>query len=434
MKSFLKHCVILVLTIEAKLVLKKYKPRVIAVTGSVGKTSAKDALFSVLSLYKNTRKSLKSFNSEIGVPLTVLDLPNEWNDSLGWIKNIVKGFLLLVTKKPYPELLVLEVGADHPHDIQNISAWLKPDIAVFTQMSKVPVHVEFFSSPAQVFEEKSFLFKNISLGGTMILNADDEDVLSLSTKISKAFITFGFSETAIVKASNIAIEYDGGKTTPHPTGMSVDITYKGKKSTLFVDGALGKQHIYPALIACAGGIASGLTLAQCVKALETHETPPGRMKILEGVKDSVLLDDCYNSSPIALVEALRVLKNLKKAETGRKIAILGDMRELGTYSKAEHEYMGEVVSKCADIIVLVGVETLHAYEVALTLVGEEKVKHFDDSVSAGEYLVSIVGAEDILLVKGSQGIRMERISKMLLAPHLKPASVLVRQEEEWNER
>ncbi len=434
MKSFLKHCVILILTIEAKLVLKKYKPRVIAITGSVGKTSAKDAIFSVLSLYKNTHKSLKSFNSEIGVPLTILDLPNEWGNAFGWIKNICKGLVLIITKKPYPELLVLEVGADHPYDIQNISAWLKPDIAVFTQMSKVPVHVEYFSSPAQVFEEKSFLFKNISLGGTMILNADDEDVLSLSTKISKAFITFGFSEKAIVKASNIAIEYDGGKTTPHPTGMSVDITYKGKKSTLFVDGALGKQHIYPALIACTAGITSGLTLAQCVKALETHETPPGRMKILEGVKDSVLIDDCYNSSPIALMEALRVLKNLKKAENGKKIAVLGDMRELGTFSKAEHEYMGEAVSQCADFVVFVGVETLNAYEVALPLLGEDKVKHFDDSVSAGEFLLPFVNAEDILLIKGSQGIRMEKISKMLLAPHLKASSVLVRQEEEWNER
>jgi UDP-N-acetylmuramoyl-tripeptide--D-alanyl-D-alanine ligase len=136
-----KNIITAILTLEARAVLWRYKPKVIAVTGSVGKTTTKDAIFAVLSPHVHVRKSQKSFNSEIGVPLTILGLESGWRDPLVWLSNIVQGFLLVIIKSDYPSWLVLEVGADRPGDIKNIARWLRPDIAVITAIPEIPVHV-----------------------------------------------------------------------------------------------------------------------------------------------------------------------------------------------------------------------------------------------------------------------------------------------------
>ena len=136
MKSFLKKIIVSILESEARLILKKYNPFIIAITGSVGKTSAKDAIYTVLAgSVSRVRKSEKSFNSEIGVPLTILGCDNAWSNPFLWLKNILNGLELILLRSNYPNCLVLEVGADHPGDIQKITKWLKPDVAVITQRS-----------------------------------------------------------------------------------------------------------------------------------------------------------------------------------------------------------------------------------------------------------------------------------------------------------
>jgi len=146
MKSVFKKIISKILQFESNLVIKKYKPKIIAVTGSVGKTSSKDAIFSVMATSFYVRKSEKSFNSDIGIPLTILGCENAWSNPLKWFLNIWKGVCLICLKNNYPEWLVIEVGADRPNDIKNISKWLKPDVVVVTRFAKVPVHVEFFGN------------------------------------------------------------------------------------------------------------------------------------------------------------------------------------------------------------------------------------------------------------------------------------------------
>src|SRR5690606_26085163 len=128
-----------VISWQAKTILSKYKPKVVAITGSVGKTSTKDAVYLVLTNFFTVRKSQKSFNSEIGVPLTIIGCGSGWNSAYLWLKNILKGFSLIIFKHKYPEWLVLEVGADRPGDIKSIAKWLKPDVVVITRISEVPV-------------------------------------------------------------------------------------------------------------------------------------------------------------------------------------------------------------------------------------------------------------------------------------------------------
>ena len=141
MKDLFKNIVVSILTLEAQILLRRTKPTIIAVTGSVGKTSTKDAIFSVLKNYRKTRKSEKSFNSEIGVPLSVLGLPNAWNNPVLWMWNIIEGFFIACFSRDYPEVLVLETGVDRQGDMKRLTAWLKPDIAVITRLPDVPVHV-----------------------------------------------------------------------------------------------------------------------------------------------------------------------------------------------------------------------------------------------------------------------------------------------------
>jgi len=154
MHEILKKIVVFVLTWEAQLILKKYKPKVVAVTGSVGKTSTKDAIAKVLEKKFRVRKSKKSYNSELGVPLAIIGAESGWDSIYMWLVAFWKGVAAIVTRENYPEILVLEVGADRPEDIKKIRLWLKPDVAVLTALAEIPVHVEFFSGPEEVLARK----------------------------------------------------------------------------------------------------------------------------------------------------------------------------------------------------------------------------------------------------------------------------------------
>jgi UDP-N-acetylmuramoyl-tripeptide--D-alanyl-D-alanine ligase len=415
MKQFFKKIVIKLLILESKLILKKYKPSIIAVTGSVGKTSTKDAIFTVIAPTSHVRKSEKSFNSEIGVPLTILGCKNAWSDPFAWMKNIFEGIELILFKNDYPKCLVLEVGADHPGDIWMITKWLKPDIAVITKVSDIPVHVEFFPSPEAVLTEKFFLAKALKENGTLIISADDPKLVEASKNFKQKIITFGITNQATVMASNIEMSVTNG--------VSFKLNYEGNSIPVSIKGALGIQQIYPALVATAVGIARNVPILNVVEPLKSHKPSRGRMNILSGINGSYIIDDSYNSSPDALAEALSVLSGLQT--TGKKYAVLGDMMELGKFSADQHKKAGELAAKSSDILITVGPRAQQM---------NEDVKHFDSSVQAGEYLAGIVGTGDIVLVKGSQSIRMERVSKALLAEPDKAGDLLVRQEEEWLNR
>ncbi|MHB1330804.1 MAG: Mur ligase family protein, partial [Minisyncoccota bacterium] len=178
MKEILKQILIKILYKESELILKKHKPKVVAVTGTVGKTGTKDAIYSVLREFEYVRRSPKSFNSEIGIPLTILDVKNPGDDILGWVKVLLEGLLIAFFPSHYPKWLVLEVGTDKPGDIEEITKWLKPDVVVVTKLADVPVHVEAFGSKELLFEEKGKLVQALKTGGTLILNADDERVVA----------------------------------------------------------------------------------------------------------------------------------------------------------------------------------------------------------------------------------------------------------------
>lgn len=434
MKHIFKLAVVSILTWEAKLVLKKYKPQIVAITGSVGKTSTKDAIFTVLSEFHFVRKSQKSFNSEIGVPLTVLGCPSGWNNPILWLKNIIEGLILILLPNHYPKWLVLEIGADRPGDIETITKWIKPDITVVSKLSKVPVHVEFFPSPEDVFREKSYLVSALKKDGILILNSDDEDVLAFRSLVDNKTLLYGTGNGADVLGSNYRIAYRDTEKQHTPIGVEFDVTYANETVAVQILRGLGIQQMYPGLAALAVGLALNLPLEKLSQALKEHEPSRGRMRILPGIKSTLIIDDSYNSSPVALTEALTTLKNLDD-NGGRKIAVLGDMLEIGIYSTDEHKKAGVYAASFADLLFTVGIRARNIAEGALEAgMDESKIFQYEDSRVAGKDLEIMLREGDTVLVKGSQGIRMEKVVEEIFADPMHAKDFLVRQDSEWENR
>ena len=408
MKAILKKIIVEIITLEARLVLKKYKPFIIAVTGSVGKTSTKDAIYTALSSTYKVRKSEKSFNSEFGVPLTILGCPSGWSSLIAWFKNIFYGLELILFPNDYPSYLVLEVGADRPHDIKNIVAWLHPDISIITKVGKVAVHVEYFKDPEELAKEKAYLAKGLKKDGILILSGDDEIVKAITSDQAKETIHFGLAANAKNISSSL-------------TGMSMTLMIDGEEKIIQTKGVVGTHHVYPLIVAAIVAKKVGIPLDTVVKALESHVPPRGRMNVLKGKNNTTLLDDTYNSSPDAVYSALQTLRELQGP---RKVAILGDMLELGKYAVEAHEKVGEVARQSANLVMSVGLRSR----------GMNAQHHFNTSIEAAEKVPALLRDGDIVLVKGSQGIRMERVVKVLLDPSIDSANVLVRQEKEWLSR
>lgn len=426
MKALIRHIVTNIIEAEAKLVLRKYRPKIIAVTGSVGKTSTKDTIFTVVGEVLVARKSEKSFNSEIGIPLTVLGCENGWSSIFLWLKVIIKGALLLLTRVHYPKWLVLEVGAGKPGDVKRTTSWVTPDIVVITRFGDVPVHVEFFKSPEELFEEKTNLVKALRPNGMLILNADDERVLALRDKTKAKSITYGMSEGAMFRASNVQIAYEEGV----PVGTTFKLEYDGNVFPITMRGVLGTQSVYGALAAIALGVYLKLNIVDMIERLSAHMSPPGRMRVIPGIKGATIIDDTYNSSPIAAEAAVNTLKSIETK--GKRIAVLGDMLELGKFTMEEHKKLGMLAGGFVDLLLAIGPRAKYIVEGALDSdMSEKNIIEFDGSRAAGKYLEGIIGEGDIILVKGSQGVRMERTVEEIMAEPEHAVGLLVRQEEEW---
>lgn len=424
------------------MVLRKYKPRVVAITGSVGKTSTKDAIYTALCKRYHVRKSLKSFNSEVGVPLTILGLPNAWNNPLRWLVNIIDGLFLIAFDGQYPEWLVLEIGADRPGDIGAVAEWLKVNVAVITRLPEVPVHVEFFDSAEAVTEEKAKLLNALVPGGHAILFGDDERTLGLARRLPElardvTMSTFGFSHDCDVRGMDAAALRDTQEGWP--VGMVATVVAEESDHTrhqakLEVRGSLGVHAFLPALAACAVALALGMTLREAVDALLAFDPPPGRMRLIPGIKHTLIIDDTYNASPAATAAALEALA-LARLSGGRAIACLADMLELGRLSVAEHRKIGELAAKACDLLITVG---FRAHDLAEGALGsgltDAQILQFEDSQQAGEELQNILREGDVVLAKGSQGLRMERLVKEVMAEPERAHELLVRQDAEWQRR
>lgn len=428
MKAFLKSIVTFVIARLAHVIIAKYNPRIIMVTGSVGKTSTKDALKAVFSNRTFVRASEKSYNSEFGVPLTIIGASNPWESSISWLKVIGEGLALIVFPNHYPRILILEVGADRPGDLAKILKIATPDAVVVTRLPEIPVHVEAYSSPEAVREEEFVPAYGLAPGSPLVISAEDPYANAYAKRLQAQVFTFGLAEGATVRIEDAEIAEEKGVLV----GMRAAMRFNGKSHTVVVPGVVGK----PALLSCAAALATaaalGVSPEDALEGLQDYASPPGRMRLFKGVSGATLIDDSYNSSPIAAEEALSTL-SLVPAK--RRIVVLGDMLELGRYSVTEHERIGRLAAGIADYVYTVGVRARAIAEAAKDAgMTEDRVQSFQSAHEAAQAIAPLLAPGDVLLAKGSQNnIRLERlIQELLLDPQ--DTQYLVRQDKEWKRR
>lgn len=427
MKKLFKSIVVALLSTLARAVVRRYSPHVVMVTGSVGKTSTKDAVAALLASKFFIRKSTKSFNSQFGVPFTILDVENPWRSPLHWLRVVKSALGLLMLPNHYPKMLVLEVGADKPGDLAHLLKIVTPDIVVVTALPEIPVHVEAYTAPEEVREEEFSPAYALGAAAPLIVPADDPYALAMALRTSARIISYGFAEEATVRVSGVEFYEEEVEGVRRVAGMRAKVHTQDEEGEIRVRGSVGRIQLLPTAAAVATAVAFTIPLADALKTLENYEPPAGRGRLLAGKNGSFIIDDSYNASPIAVEEALKNLKAFPAA--GKRIAVLGDMLELGRYSAAEHERIGALARASCDLLVAVGIRA----RVFTAIAGKGAVMTFDNSRSAAVALPALIQPGDVILVKGSQSVRMERIVEKLLADSA-DARLLVRQEKSWKRK
>ncbi len=355
---------------------------VVAVTGSAGKTTAKELTAHVLS-GKGLRvlKNIKNYNNGLGHPLTVLRLAED--------KNF--------------DAAVLEMGMSTPlHEIKRLCRITPPDFAV--ALNVLPVHVEHLGSIERVAEAKAELIEGMKPDGTAVLNADDKRVLAMREKTGGKILTYGVENTADVCADEIETKRFGETT------FRLNLPSGSAKVEFSLNG---KHNISNALAASAVGFLFGMTAQEIADALKTVQPPPQRGEVLHFKEGFTVINDSYNSNPDALVSMVKMLIDGGK-EAKRKIVVAGEMLELGAEEKAIHRATGETLAD-SGIDLLIGVRGLANEMVeAAKEKNLEKSLFFENSEKAGEFLAGEAISGDLILVKGSRGVRTENVIGKLL--------------------
>ncbi len=425
----LKQFLCFILRILAQATLWRYRPQIVGVTGSVGKTSTKEAIYTVLRTKYAVRRNRKNYNNEIGVPLTILGQETGGKSLWLWAKSLLVGFFGILYTKNYPQILVLEMGADRWGDISYLTSFVNCHVGVITSIGEIPVHVENFQSPAQVVREKANLVRGLGKDDWAVLNFDDPRVKEMAERTRAQIFYYGFAVEADLRLTILEQHLDNLAEA----SLSFKVDYQGSNVPVKIANLLGCHQVYPLLAAIATGLIFKINLVDIADALQEYQPVAGRCRLLGGIKNSWVIDDTYNASPSSTLAALEILSLVNIG--GRKIAVLGDMLELGAFTEEAHRKVGLEAAKIVDWLLVVGEKSIFIIDEALKNgLRDEQVEHFVSSEEAGRFLQEIIRPGDVILVKGSQGMRMEKVVKDIMAEPDKAEQLLVRQEETWLKR
>lgn len=344
--------------------------KVIGITGSVGKTSTKEFVAGVLSAKYHVWKTQGNFNNEIGLPLTVLQLREEH------------------------EVAVLEMGISDFGEMHRLSEIARPDICVLTNIGQC--HLEYLGDRDGVLKAKSEIFDFMNPDGTIFVNGDDDKLLTLKEKWQDKVITFGRNHSNDIYAQR---EVSRGLL-----GSTVDI--QGKVNIPEVQISLPGEHmILNALAAAAVADLLGLTQDEIKEGMKKVKAVSGRSNIIS-LKDFILIDDCYNANPVSMKAAIDLLQSAE----GTKVAILGDMFELGEEEEKLHYEVGEYVAGKVDVLICVGNLAKNIYEGAMQGTKEKTVMiYLKEKEELYSHLENIIMPQDTILLKASHGMGFAEI-------------------------
>lgn len=356
--------------------------RVVGITGSVGKTSTKELTAAVLAQHFATHKNPGNLNSEQGLPLALLGLGFE------------------------SERSVLEMGMYGLGEIRRLCQLARPSVGVVTNVG--PSHLERLGSIERIAQAKSELVQALPAaqdGGVAILNWDDERVRPMAEMTAARIFRYGLTPEADLWADEIVSAGMEGIRFRfhHKTG-------KGKTENLYVKvPLLGRHSVHTALRAAAVGLVEGLTWQEIATGLQ-RSSGQLRLVLVKGINGSTLIDDTYNASPSSTLAALNLLEDLREEAARRRVAVLGDMRELGSFTDEGHRQVGIRAAATTEVLVTVGELGRIIGEEALAAgFPAERLHQFDDADAAIHHLRSVIQPDDLVLIKGSRAVGMDRI-------------------------
>lgn len=356
---------------------KLFDGPVVGITGSNGKTTTKQMVASVLSRYK-THSCLYTQgnqNNELGVPLTILQ------------------------RKPEHRSMVLEMGMRGRGQISALCRIAVPNIGVVTNIGHS--HIELLGSQENIALAKGELLEALSSDGFAILNADDEWSAYIRQRTNASVLWYGLSDDADVRARDFRMTSEG---------MMFEVSWMGEWGRFKIP-TYGQHNVRNALAAVAVGRVLGMNMSDIAEGLATMGNMAGRLKVLEARRDMSVIDDCYNASPISVEASLEILSNFPRP--GSRVAILGDMYELGLYAESGHRMVGEaVVSQGIDQLIAIGKQSAWIVEQA-ALGGMTNVYHFRTVDEAKVHLDSLIEKGSVVLVKASRGMYFEKIVQYL---------------------
>ncbi len=359
----------------AELYRTKFDIPVVAITGSVGKTSTKDMIYSVLAQEFNALKTQQNFNNEIGLPLTVFGMAKE------------------------QDIAVLEMGMNHKGEISRLSKIAKPETAIITNISCC--HIENLGSMENIMRAKLEILESMVEGGAVILNGDDEMLWSLKGELPFETLYFGIeNEKCDILAKNIKKYSDG-------TDFTAEIEGKEYKFSIAVAGI---HHVYNALAGILTGYRYGMSIEKIQKGVGQFIPLGLRQKIIDK-NGYTVIKDCYNASPTSMKSGLDVLSATRSDDKieHRRVAILGDMLELGEFSPEAHRSVGRLVCEYGvDCLITIGENALLIAEEARQ--GGVKTISFKNNEEAKKEILLLLKTDDIILLKASHGMHLEEIA------------------------
>ena len=349
--------------------------KVVAITGSAGKTTTREIVFHILNKHFNCHSAKKSFNNAIGLPLTILGADEDC------------------------EVLILELGSNHPGEITYLSGICEPDIAMITNI--YPAHLEGFGDIEGVLQEKTCIIDGLRDKGKLLINGDFENLVNHFKRLSYKFVTFGEGDDCDVRATNLKLEEISGSLTIDGQDIRVPLAGRANLSNTLTAWAICREF--------------GISIADFAKCIASFNTVQMRVEV-EKIGSAIVINDCYNANPASMANALDFLAQLGKAHSGRRLVfVCGPMLELGPESREFHRQLGEVIAQHGVALLLAtGPDTDAVAEAAKETQSNNLQEYvFENTDSLCNNLERLVRCDDIILVKGSRVAKLEKaVSKL----------------------
>jgi UDP-N-acetylmuramoyl-tripeptide--D-alanyl-D-alanine ligase len=349
----------------------------IGITGSAGKTTTKEMIATLVGTERRTFKSWGNFNNLIGCPLCVDNTPDD------------------------AEVVVSEMGMNHKGEIALLAGLTRPDIGVYTNIG--PVHIEFFGTVEKIAEAKAELLENMKQDGTIVINVDNEHVMRISQRFPGKKLTYGIDHDAMFHATDV-----------RERGL-LGTSFKLKDNPMALP-LPGRHNLENLLAAIATARAVGISWDGIMRGIEHLKPAYHRGVVVRTPGGAQIYDDTYNSNPYALKRALALLEQADVK--GRRIAVIGDMLELGERELGYHAEAGREIPKSIDVVVGVGKRSRALLDGAREAgFPDDRLHHFDDAAGAAEFLKTFIEDGDLVLIKASRGIGLDKIVTQLEGAH-----------------